>query len=191
MSTAVFFWERLDAPGHDTCRLAPWEDGHLLSGCAVFMAGRHACELRYEVQADADFATRKARVEGFIGARPVDVRIAVTRQGRWRIDGEPQPALAGCVDVDFGFTPATNLLPLRRLGLRVGQAADAPAAWMDFPRPRFTVLPQRYERLSKDIYGYASPSAGYRGELRVSKEGAVTDYPGLFRMVRSGSRRAA
>lgn len=187
MSAAVFFWERLDMPGHDTCRFMPLEDGHLLSGCAVFMEGRQACELRYEVQADAAFATRRAWVKGFIGSRPVEVRIVVSRQGRWRIDGEPQAALAGCMDVDFGFTPATNLLPLRRLALRIGHEADAPAAWMDFPRLRFAVLPQRYRRLSKDTYDYASPSVGYRGTLRVSNEGAVVDYPGLFRMARPGA----
>ena len=36
--------------------------------------------------------------------------------------------LDGCPDVDFGWTPATNTVPIRRLGLEVGETASITAA---------------------------------------------------------------
>lgn len=83
------------------------------------------------------------------------------------------------------FTPATNLLALRRLALAVGEEAQAPAAYLAFPSMHFKLLPQRYKRLSRTEYDYESPSFGYRGTLRVSPIGAVLEYPGLFQAVPS------
>jgi hypothetical protein len=56
------------------------------------------------------------------------------------------PGLDGCIDLDFGFTPATNLLHLRRTGLAEGQEADVNVAWFDVPAGALTMLPQRYKR---------------------------------------------
>ena len=35
--------------------------------------------------------------------------------GDWKLNDVPVPELAHCVDLDLGFTPATNLMQLRRL----------------------------------------------------------------------------
>ncbi len=181
---AVFLWSRVGGPGHDSCRLFELAREWRLRGVAVFAEARRACELHYEVTADRAFRTKSARVAGFIGTERVDVRIEALRGGGWTVDGKPRPSLAECVDVDLGFTPATNLIVLRRLGLRVGELAEAPAAYLAFPSLRVGVLPQRYERRSRTDYAYASPNHGYRATLRVSPIGAVVDYPGLFRSVR-------
>lgn len=181
---ATFFWRKLDSPGHDSCRFFTLADGYLLSGAAVFLEAGRACHLRYDVMADAGFRTTRAAVAGFVGNTPVNVRIRA-RGPHWQVDGKSKPELAGCLDVDLGFTPATNLLPLRRLALRVGQEADAPAAWLAFPTMQFMLLPQNYRRLSSTEYDYQSPSVGYRGRLRVSEIGAVVQYPGLFELLRS------
>lgn len=174
------FWRRLDGPGHDACRVTFTDAGVQLQGCAVFRAQAGVCQLRYEVQADGGWRTRSARVTGFAGRREVDLRIRVLRGRRWSVDGVEVPALAGCIDVDLNFTPATNLLALRRLALRVGQAADAPAAWLAFPSLRLRLLPQRYRRTARDAYAYEAPTTGYRGTLTVSAQGVVLHYPELF-----------
>ena len=101
----------------------------------------------------------------------------------WRGAATP---LAGCLDVDLGFTPATNLLPIRRLALAIGQRAEARAAYLAFPRLRLLVLPQIYRRLSATRYAYESPAHGYSATLHVTKIGAIADYPGVFELVTSG-----
>lgn len=44
------------------------------------------------------------------------------------LNGEVQQGVAGLVDVDLGFTPASNLLAIRRFDLGIGEATPAPAA---------------------------------------------------------------
>jgi hypothetical protein len=175
-------WRRLDEPGHDFCRLYRLDDGWRLSGTAVFRE-RQACSLNYDVFAAADWTTRRATVQGHLGGTALSFRIQSSRSGRWKVDGVAQPQLDGCIDLDLAFTPATNLIAIRRLALKVGAAADAPAAYLAFPRIKFVVLPQTYRRVSAHEYDYASPTADYAGRLKVAKDGWVVDYPGIFEQV--------
>ena len=179
-SSTVVLWRRLDAPGHDACVISFGTDGVALRGCAVFREGRRVCRLDYEVLADALFRTRRARVTGIAGAAAVALDVRVGRGQRWTANGVEQPQLAGCIDLDLAFTPATNLLPLRRLALKNGEEAQAPAAWLAFPAMKLKLLPQRYRRLSRSEYDYEAPTTGYRGTLRVSPAGVVQHYPELF-----------
>lgn len=179
----VLFWRKLDSPGYDSCRFFELADGYRLSGVAVFLESGFACHLQYEVMADAAFRTTSASVAGFVGPTPIDAQIRSTGAGNWEVGGRNDRSLAGCLDVDLGFTPATNLLPLRRLALEVGQEAQAPAAYLAFPSMRFEVLPQHYRRLSLTEYDYTSPSFGYQATLCVSPIGAIIQYPGLFELV--------
>ena len=176
-------WRRLDVPGHDACQFVPGEDGWTLHGSAVFMQDGQVCQLRYEVLADSGFRTREASVSGWMGVTAVDLRIRSDGSGAWTAGGVEQPQLAGCVDVDLGFTPATNFLPVRRLGLEIGEQAPAPAASLAFPEHRLEVLRQRYTRVSATGYEYEAPGAGYRGKLEFSAQGIIVDYPELFTLV--------
>lgn len=175
-------WRRLDVPGHEACQFLPRQNGWTLRGSSVFLEGESVCELRYEMLTDLDFQTQEAVVSGRIGETAVDLRVCALGQGEWTVNGVEQPEIAGCVDLDLGFTPATNFLPVRRLALQVGEEAQAPAAYLAFPQLRFEVLPQRYKRLSATEYEYESPSVGYSGTLEFSAQGVVVLYPGLFVM---------
>jgi len=182
---ASFLWRRLEEPGHDACRLLRSADGWRLEGTTVFDAAAGPCCLRYEVLADNDFRTRRAAVSGYLGRRAVELRIVASgRPGsrRWRLNGEPVSRVDGCLDVDLGFTPATNLLPIRRLALGIGEAAEAPAAYLSFPGLRMSALVQHYRRVGRDAYAYESPSFRYAATLQVERHGMVVDYPGLFEL---------
>lgn len=180
-------WRHLGTPGHDLCRLAQAEDGGWhLEGMAVFRHGRQACGLAYALQLDAHWHARHAQVTGHWGRTPV--ALAVDRVPgaavAWQADGVPLPWADGLLDVDLGFTPATNLPALRRLRLRTGQSAEAPALWLAVPGLRWQRLQQRYQRVGRFAYDYAAPDVGYRGRLQVARDGAVEHYPGLFERVR-------
>jgi uncharacterized protein len=181
--TAAFFWRKVDQPGHDSCRLIKLSRGWRVSGAAVFWEAPRACHFQYDVVVDLAFRAQTATVVGYLGKKAIDIRIQSTAAGGWRINGVLDPKVAGCIDVDLGFTPATNLCALRRLALKVGQHAEAPAAYLEFPSLRFTTLPQRYERTGRSEYAYDAPTVGYSGTLQVSSSGAVIDYPGLFALV--------
>lgn len=187
MTGARALWRRLDTPGHDACRLLRQGQGWRLEGAAVFAWEGRPCQLRYTVDCDGLWQSRSATIEGWLGADDVALGIERNDNGRWTLNGVDQPEAAGLVDLDLGFTPATNLLPIRRLALACGEKTQAPAAYLSFPPDRLTRLDQTYERLGRTCYAYSARVFDYAAVLTVSEAGIVTDYPGLWKAPRLDS----
>ena len=97
-------------------------------------------------------------------------------------------AVHGLPDLDFGFTPATNTLAIRRLALAVGDDAAVTAAWLDPTDWALKPLRQTYRRTGPQTYAYASPDTGYQTTLTCNDFGVVTDYPGLWQAVEAAGR---
>jgi hypothetical protein len=116
-----------------------------------------------------------------MGSSAMDLTIARMPDGTWTLNGDAVPGLEGCVDLDLGFTPATNLFQLRRVALGVGDAADVPVAWLDPAAGTLDELGQRYERLTEVEYWYEAPRFAYAEPLQVGRAGFVEDYPRLWR----------
>lgn len=181
MRDAAILWRRLDVPGHDCARLSPRDGGWLLAGTALFAHDGLPCRLDYRVLCDAAFRTESATVEGWAGSAPVRHHLAADADRRWRLDGVEQPQVEGCIDVDLGFTPATNLLALRRLALPVGEQSAVRSAWLDFPGFAMEPLPQTYHRTAELAYAYESNGGAFTAVLPVNAASFVVDYPGLWR----------
>ena len=146
--------------------------------------------LGYDVLSGGGFSTSWATV-GNIGVYPRTRTVLRLRHGtddHWSIsDSSGKKSrldeLRGCVDVDIGFTPSTNTLPIRRLCLEIGQSADVDAAWVRFPELTVERLRQRYTRLADDRYRYESVDSGFTAELQVDTDGLVVMYEGLWERV--------
>ena len=176
-------WRRLDLPGHDAAFLRPQAGGTGLSGMAVFHEGEPT-GLAYSVRCDASWRPLEAEVRGWRGPEAIDLHLCRDAGDGWTRNGVPRPAVAGCVDLDLAFTPATNLLHIRRLGLQVGQEAELRSAWLMWPETRLEPLVQRYRRRGPAEYDYEADvpdGAPFRALLRVDRDGWVLDYPGLWR----------
>jgi uncharacterized protein len=173
-------WRRLDVPGHDAATLSPRGDGWDLEGAAVLVRAGVVCHLNYVVKLDGGWNTRSADVKGWVGTRRIDLRIEVGRDGQWTLNDQLVDAVRGCVDIDFAFTPSTNLLPIRRLALPVGGSQGLVAAWLRFPDFDLQPLDQVYLRSGELSYEYQSRGGSFRASLSVSPEGFVVDYPGLW-----------
>lgn len=173
-------WRRIDSPGHDVCGLWKLDEGWRLRGTAVFWHVDMPCHLNYDVECDASWTTRSVVVEGWIGSTAVNVSILPLPDQRWNFNGTEHPDVRGLVDVDLGFTPATNLIQLRRLRLDVGHESDAPAVYLDFPDLVLVRLEQRYRHITPDEYDYQAPQFSYTAVLKVSDRGFITHYPGLW-----------
>jgi hypothetical protein len=179
-ATACIAWRRLDSPGHDAAVLHATDGGWRLDGAAAFLEAGVPSHLRYTVIVDARWQSRSVLVEGWSGPLRVDLRIAADAERRWTLDGVEAPAVAGAVDVDLAFTPATNLLPIRRLDLAIGASSPVDAAWLPFPELDLRPLDQVYHRAARDTYHYASSGGSFRATLSVAASGFVTRYPGLW-----------
>jgi hypothetical protein len=171
-------------PGHDAAGVEIGSGGAVLSGMAVFHEGAPTA-LAYVVRADRDWRTFEAYVHGGRGREAIDLRLRRDDAGTWTLNDVPCPAVQGCIDLDLSFTPATNLLPLRRLSLPVGQSAEVRSAWLEWPEVRLTALQQRYSRKTETEYHYESDLPRgelFRTTLRVHPDGWVLDYGGLWQV---------
>lgn len=177
---STILWRRLDLPGHEIAEVQQVGDGWELRGLALLAHEGQPCRLEYRVGCDAEWRTQTVRVHGEIAARPVMRELTRSPNGEWVADGRLLTALRDCIDVDLGFSPSTNLLPIRRLKLDVGDRAEVRAAWVRFPSLSTEVLEQTYTRLAPDRYRYESAGGTFRRDLNVSADGWVTEYPDFW-----------
>ena len=119
-----------------------------------------------------------ARVSGWVGARSVEAIVKVDRAA-WQLNGAPCRDVHGCIDVDLNFSPSTNLLPIRRLNLAVGQRAEVRAAWLRFPSFTLERLDQIYTRLAERTYRYEN-RGGFSAELEINEAGLPTSYGNIW-----------
>ena len=182
MQTIAFMlWRRLGTPGHDVCRLDRNGENWQIDGAAAFRNedGRNA-QLHYRVRCDRAWHTQWSTVRGWLGSEAIDLSIVRDAHGGWKLNDAPVPELGHCVDLDLGFTPATNLLALRRLHLAPGEASEAPAAWLDLDSGSLSELKQHYERRGEAEYWYTAPRFDYAAMLEVTSDGFVRHYPTLW-----------
>lgn len=178
---ATILWRRVDLPGHEFAQLVVSDAGASLNGIALMSHDAQPCRLEYEIEFDAAWRTRTARIRAQVGHVLVKLQLSCSAGDEWQANGLVVPALQGCIDVDLGFSPSTNLLPIRRLQLAVGDRAAVRAVWVRFPELSLEVLDQTYRRDSDTSYVYESDNGTFRRELTVNAHGFVVDYPDMWR----------
>ena len=124
---------------------------------------------------------RYATIGGHFGLKPVKISIVADGQ-RWRLNDQEATEVEGCTDLDLGFSPSTNLLPIRRLALEIGDEAELEAAWLPFPALKFARLPQKYVREDARNYKYESRGGSFSCRLETDGDGFVTNYPALWKV---------
>jgi hypothetical protein len=173
-------WSRLDSPGHEFCRLSFQDSGWRLAGSAVFSHNKRPCCLDYLLICNSEWEMLSGRVAGFVGDETVRIELSVDSTRRWRLNGRECPKVAGCIDLDLAFSPSTNMQPIRRLSLDIGQEAKVRAAWLRFPGFTLEPLEQLYRRIDVITYRYESAGGTFVTELHVNEAGFITLYPDLW-----------
>lgn len=174
------FWRCLFTAGHDSAVLAPAVMGWHLTGMTVFRGDDGPVAANYTVELDEAWQTKRGSVRGFSNGRRFYHSMERTAEG-WTLDGEPN-GMAELVDLDYGFTPATNLQQLKRAALEVGQRAEFSVVWFDIGKQKLVELPQIYERRDRTHYWYQSPTASYEAMLELDPSGFARVYPQLWEM---------
>jgi hypothetical protein len=182
---SVAAWRHIDArEAFEVAFLSPSPSGLRIDGHTAAVEGGEPFAARYAIQLDRDWRTVRAHVWGRSASGVYERRLEADGRGGWRIDGVAAPALDGLWDVDLEASAMTNAFPVRRMRLAVGDAADAPAAYVRALDLSVEPLEQRYERLPDgpgggERYAYGAPRFGTSCELVYAPDGFVVDYPGL------------
>jgi hypothetical protein len=143
-------------------------------------AVRAAHRVRYELRCDSCWRVSEVRVDA-----PDDGTSLVLHadgEGRWRDAGGAALAhLDGCIDVDLYAVAFTNTLPVRRLGVAVGESQTIEVAFVLLPSMEVQRSAQRYTRVSDNLYRYEGLASGFTADLQLDADGLVVTYPGLVR----------
>jgi hypothetical protein len=172
-------WDCLYAAGRERCSLGKNALGWALAGEVTLEHEGTVVPLSYLVTCNAQWGTIHATARSEVAGGQVDLRLEVDSDRRWFANGTEVAAVLGAFDVDLEFSPSTNMLPIRRLGLAVGDSAPVKAAWVRFPDLTVEPIEQTYTRLGEHTYRYQSDS--FVADLEVDEHGLVIDYPGLWR----------
>lgn len=173
-------WRRLDMPGHESARVYGDEDGWYLDGAAVFLFEGKPCRLEYLVQCDPDWQTAFVTIDGWVGDQAIELEISTAAGDVWYLGDDEVSAVDGCVDIDLNFSPVTNLLPVRRLNLAVGDSKTVRAAWLRFPSLQLEPLDQTYTRIDDTTLRYESGGGRFSTEIKIDHSGLVIEYPNFW-----------
>lgn len=178
-------WRDWQGKGLEHCGLTQSSDGLRLEGV---VAGTRASlyGAHYAVRTDENFRTREVQVVYVDGPR---LHILADGKGNWRdeIADAPLSSLEGCLDVDIGVTPATNMLPIKRLRLNETESEDICAAYVPLlSEISGPFLPRRAEQRYTCLklnrrYRYEGLFRAFSAELEIDDFGLVLDYPETFR----------
>lgn len=177
ISLTAVLWQASDG-GSEVCVLERTDRGWRVRGTVLTHEATQPIELRYAVMVDHAWATTD--VEVLVALAGGHARELAELGGVWS-GTERAPEYSDCVDVDLSFTPATNTLPIRRLGLDIGEEAEIHVTWLVWPELTVQRVLQRYTRLAEDRYRYTQDE--FEAELTVDQQGLVLDYEGLWRAI--------
>ncbi len=176
-------WTWLKGTGLERFELVRAGAAWTLRGMILAASGDRSAAARYEVSCGPDWRTRRVevRLRDIGGERVLPLEVS---DGRWYEAGRERDSVRGCLDVDLSWSPSTNTLPIRRLGLEVGQASGVlTAAWVRFPDLALIPLEQEYRRLSDRRYRYTSRGGAFTAEIDVDEHGLVVNYGDFWKRV--------
>lgn len=154
---------------------ATWADAAM-----VWVDEHRPYRLEYDATWRDDARFERLRITLHDAGRDRTLELARDDDGLWTMDGARAPRLDGCDEVDLWPTPFTNSLPIWRLKLDVGTAAEIRVAWILAPELSVEPKEQRYTRIDEHIYRFESLADGFSADIRVDDAGLVVDYPALF-----------
>ncbi|CAM3109813.1 putative glycolipid-binding domain-containing protein [Paenibacillus sediminis] len=170
-------WKRVNDLGLEYCNIS-FAQSTTIEGKVIGAEENDKFFVNYKVQCDEVGNTREVYVIFQSENNSGTLRILRDSDDQWVLNGIPMSDLAGIKDIDIGVTPSTNMLPIRRLNLDVGDSQIFTTAWVRFPQLTVQPLKQKYERISEDTYIYNSIESGYTARVKVDLNGIVVDYEG-------------
>jgi hypothetical protein len=170
-----------------TARWHTWDDHHLETltlrwenegWTATGDVGREA--VTYVIRLSATWQVRQFLL--FRDLDQPDLWLGADGTGRWgEMNGAHRHDLAGCSDIALAITPFTTSIPIRRLGLAVGDHAEVTAALVDVETLGVVAVRLRLERLTPRRFRRTSLDSGEIVEFDVDEYGLVHDDPDAFR----------
>ncbi|MCE5169858.1 putative glycolipid-binding domain-containing protein [Paenibacillus profundus] len=168
-------WKRLNGFGMEYCNIS-FETSLTIEGKVISGENNEKSFIDYTVKCDQEGNTSEVILSVQNENSSQTLQVLRDNNNRWTLNGNEIQKLSGLKDIDIGVTPSTNVLPIKRLNLAVGESATVTAAWIRFPHLEIQPLEQSYERINNNTYIYKSIKSGYTARLEVDSNGVVVEY---------------
>jgi hypothetical protein len=151
--------------------------------------------LDYTLDASDGFVTRELELTATADGGRRTLKLHHDGSGGWRAEAGhevelPDLSLAG--DIDIGFSPLTNSMPILRHGLHRQGEHDFVMAWVEVPSLNVIAARQRYEHVRGGEQGavvrFLDGESDFSADLELDPEGLLVFYPELARRVQPGER---
>ena len=160
--------------------------GARLRGVVTGVEDGAAFALTYDIEVDAAWRTRQARLRSLLPGDEATVLLERDDDGGWRVDGRPRPELGDAVDVDLEASAMTNTLPAHRVALDERTAGPAAYVRLDLSVERLEQWygPSRPGADGGRLVAYEAPPFGADFDLTYDATGLVLHYPFLATRLR-------
>jgi hypothetical protein len=180
-------WVSFNQQKFEHLRLVNNKDGILADGMIIHLNSENSYRIRYRIQCDSGWQVRKVEMNR-LDASDQSLVLHCDRNGHWMNgQGKAVPTLNGCRDIDIYYSPFTNTLAIRRLGLSQGESADINVAFIAVPGLAVSAVYQRYTYLDTNpeggLYRYESLASGFTTEFPVDSDKLLIEYPKFFRRI--------
>jgi uncharacterized protein len=188
--TRMLAWAGVDCLRLEAARVVLGERGLRATGSLVNaqQEGIEAYSASYSLATDEACVAQRLTVRTARAQGEQHVTLTRSEEGVWLVDhgqGAARTHFGGALDVDLGFSPLFNALPIRRLSLHRGAARhDLPVVFVALPSLEVCRVSQTYRTVSLGepaVVGISSDS--WEAEFTVDADGLVLEYPGVARRV--------
>lgn len=171
-------------PSMERCSLREGPDHWCLEGTVLTLLDACPAEMRYALTCDRSWRTRTCSVHVDHRGRARRIELEADETGSWFRDGMRVDEFEGSADADFGFSPCTNTLPIRRLAPAIGEEVRISVVWLRFPELDLLPSDQVYTRIAENLYRFETGAGDFRAMIETDKLGIVTHYGDLWREIR-------
>lgn len=156
------------------------DDRFQLNGNVNLLLENQPTHVTYHVDCDSGWTTRRVEVKQRRSDGETHLLLTVDNALNWYKEGTLLPWAAGLTDIDLSITPSTNLLPIRKNRLEVGESCEVNCVWVQLPALTLSTLPQHYTRIDSQHFDYTAPSLNYNARLSVDEDGIIIKYGDLW-----------
>lgn len=171
---------------YEFCAIQDNGQAFRFEGVVVTVEEEKPVRITYQVVLNRQGLTQSVEVDAVGGLQDRHLQLIMDDRRSWFWNGRELPECQGSADVDLGFSPATNTLPIRRLNLQPGESQNLTVTWVRFPQFDVVPFPQRYTRLDANRYLYESLIGDFKAELTVDDWGMVMRYGKYWETVAAG-----
>lgn len=182
--TTTIIWQNKDQADYSVeyFRLTSEYGINTMKGTVILLLDQVPSLVNYEIVSDKYWKTRSIKIsQQMPDNKSMNIYLRVSHDQNWReYDTYHRSTIidfaSGLYDVDLQVTPATNSLPINRLGLKEGESQEIDVVWIGLPGLTLVRQEQKYSRINSRYYKFEIPSTGFRAQLEVDKLGFIINY---------------